>query len=43
MQADIAAIDKNVVAEGPLLVVMLALTGSDMDGTAALVKSSIHS
>jgi hypothetical protein len=43
MQADAAAIDKNVVAEGHLLVVMLALVGSDMDGAAALVKSSIHS
>jgi hypothetical protein len=40
MQADAAAIDKNVVAEGNLLVVMLALAGSDMDGAAALVKSS---
>jgi hypothetical protein len=41
MQADAAAVDKNV-AEGHQLVVMLALAGSDMDGAAALVKSSIH-
>jgi hypothetical protein len=31
MQADTAAINRNVVAEGHMLVVMLALTGSDMD------------
>jgi hypothetical protein len=43
MQADATAIDKNVVAEGHLLVVMLALAVSDMDGAAALTKSSIHS
>jgi hypothetical protein len=34
MQADAAAIDKNVVAEGHLLVVMFALVGSDMNGAA---------
>jgi hypothetical protein len=43
MQADAAAIDKNVVTEGHLLVVMLALAGSDTDEAAALIKSSIHS
>jgi hypothetical protein len=43
MQADAATIDKNVVAEGHLLVVMLALAGSDMVGEAALVKPSTHS
>jgi hypothetical protein len=40
MQADSAAIDKNGVAEGHLRVVMLAFTGSDIVGAAALVKSS---
>jgi hypothetical protein len=43
MQADAAAIDKNVVAERHLLAVMLALAGSDMDGAASIIKSSIHS
>jgi hypothetical protein len=43
MQDDAAAINKNVVAEGHLLVAMLALAGSDIDGAAALVKPSIHS
>jgi hypothetical protein len=43
MQADAAAIDKNVVTEGHLLAVMLALAGSDTDGDAVLVKSSMHS
>jgi hypothetical protein len=43
MQTDAATIDRNVVTDGHLLVVMLALAGSDMVGAAALVKSSIHS
>jgi hypothetical protein len=43
MQADAAAINKNVAAEGHLLVVMLALAGSDMDVAAPIIKSSIHS
>jgi hypothetical protein len=42
MQADVAAIDKNS-AEEHLLVVILALAGSDMDGAAALIQFSILS
>jgi hypothetical protein len=43
MQDDAAGIDKNVVSEGHLLVAMLALAGSDIDGVAALVKPFMHS